>query len=120
MAIVKLNLSGHDNQQLADMGFVTHKLHVNLADADVAQKVAAFLAPMIGSGDTVHVAMPGLGALVAITTTSIHALCGSFPYMVTMIRNPDDGTFNPGPTIDLQSFRNDVVRANLRDGVTIL
>lgn len=120
MSIVKLNLSGHKNQQLSEMGFADFSLHVNLADPDVAQKVAAFLAPLIGSGDTVHIAMPGLGALVAITTTAIHALCGSFPFMVTMIRNPDDGTFNPGPTIDLQAFRNDTVRANLRDGVVVL
>lgn len=28
MAIVKLNLSGHDNAALAADGFVTHKLHV--------------------------------------------------------------------------------------------
>ena len=119
MAIVKLNLSGHDNQQLADQGFACHKLHVDLADPDLCHKVAQFLAPMIGSGDTVQIAMPGLGALAVICSVSIHALCGQHPTIIPMVRQ-QDGSFAPGTGIDLQSFRNDVVRANLRDGVTIL
>lgn len=119
MAIVKLNLSGHDNQVLTDQGFACHKLHVDLADPDLCQKVAQFLAPMIGSSDTVQVAMPGLGVLAVIVSVSIHALCGQHPTIIPMIRQ-QDGTFAPGQPIDLQSFRNDTVRANLRDGVVVL
>lgn len=119
MSIVKLNLSGHDNQILAELGFVTHKLHVDLSDPELCQKVAQFLAPMIGSSDTVQVALPGLGALAVICSVAIHALCGQHPTIIPMVRN-QDGTFAPGQPIDLQSFRNDTVRANLREGVVVL
>ena len=119
MAIVKLNLSGHDNQQLADMGFTCHKLHVDLADPELCHKVAQFLANMIGSSDTVQIALPGLGALAVIVSVAIHGLCGQHPTIIPMLRQ-QDGTFAPGTGIDLQGFRNDIVRANLRDGVVVL
>jgi len=117
---VKLNLSGHQNQDLADLGFdFVGALHVDLQDQDLCQKIAKFLAPHIGSGDTVTVALPGLAPLAAIVLTTIHGLCGQFPTIQPLVRQ-QDGSFSPGPTVDLQAFRNDVARGGHRQDVVVL
>lgn len=120
MSIVKINLSGHDNQALTDLGFkYVGALHVDLTDADLCQKVAKFLAPLVGSGDTVTVALPGLAPLAAIVLTTIHGLSGQFASIQPLVRQ-QDGTFVPGPVTDLQAFRNTVARGNHRQDVVVL
>lgn len=121
MAIVKINLSGHQNQDLADLGFVfPGAIHVNLQDDDVAQKVATFVAGLgIGSGDTVTIAAPGLAPLALMVAATIHGLCGTFPFIQPLVRQ-QDGTFVPGPVIDLQGLRNNVARSGHRQDVVVL
>ena len=121
MATIKLNLSGHDNAELAELGFITHKLHVDLADPNLCQKVAGFLADTcgVGSSDTVQLALPGLGALAVIVCTAVHGLTGQHGTIFPLVRNAD-GSFSPAAPIDLQSFRNDLVRSKHREGVVIL
>lgn len=121
MAIVKLNLSGHDNAELTALGYKTYKMHVDLADPELPGKVAKFLQEQcgVGSSDSVYVALPGLGALAVITMVALHGITGQFASLVAMSRNPD-GTFSPVEPIDLQSFRNDLARAKHREGVVVL
>lgn len=120
MAIVKLNLSGHYNHSLDVLGFdFPGVLHVDLTDEELCQKVAHFLASMVGSGDTVTVVLPGLAPLAAIVITAIHGLSGQFPSLQPLVRQ-QDGTFVPGPVTDLQAFRNTVARGNHRQDVVVL
>jgi hypothetical protein len=117
MAVVKLNLSGHDNPALKAQGFNTYKLQVDLADPNLPNKVVEFLSPLVSSADVVHVALPGLSNLSAIVLAALHGLTGTMPSIQMLIRG-DDG-FIPGPLLDLQSFRNDVARTT-REGVVVL
>jgi len=73
MAIVKLNLSGHTNEHLDQMGFAfPGVLHVDLSDPDLGQKLTDFLAPLMTSGDQVVVALPGLAPLAALVLAIVH------------------------------------------------
>lgn len=118
MAIVKINLSGHQNQDLADMGFVfPGALHIDLQDDDVAQKVATFVAGLgIGSGDTVTIAAPGLAPLALMVAATIHGLTGTFPFLVMLARQ-SDGTFAVAQTLDLQELRNVTARGKERQNI---
>ena len=116
---VKLNLSGHKNSDLEALGYSDLALHVNLEDADLSQKVAAVLAPLIGSDAVVYIALPGLSPLTAIVLATVHGLTGGFPFVQSLVRTPE-GKFVPGPVLDLQSHRNDVTRQNFRQDVTVL
>jgi hypothetical protein len=121
MAIIKINLSGHDNQALTDQGFIfPGALHCNLSDPDVAQKVATWVADIgISSGDTVTIAAPGLAPLALMVAATIHGLTGTFPFIQPLVRDTD-GAFVPGPVIDLQGLRNDVVRKLHRQDIVEL
>lgn len=121
MSIIKINLSGHDNQTLTDLGFkFVGALHVDLSQPDVSQKVATFVAGLnIGSGDTVYLAAPGLAPLALMVAATIHGLCGTFPFIQPLVRQAD-GTFQPGPIVDLQGLRNDIARSGHRQDVVVL
>ena len=121
MAIVKINLSGHDNAALNDLGFTfPGALHVDLSQDDCAQKVAQFVMGLgIGSGDTVYLAAPGLAPLALMVAATIHGLCGTFPFIQPLVRQAD-GTFVPGPVVDLQGLRNDTARGKGRQDVVVL
>ena len=121
MAIVKLNLSGHNNADLAELGYTfPGALHVDLADTDCAQKVAQFVGGLgIGSGDTVYLASPGLAPLALIVAATIHGISGQFPFIQPLVRQPD-GTFVPGPVLDLQALRNKTARGVHRQDVVVL
>lgn len=115
--IVKLNLSGHQNTHLEEMGFDTHILHVDLADADLPNKVVAFLKPLINSGDTVYVCLPGLAPLASIVLVAIHGLSGHFPVMIPLVRGADG--FSPATPVHLQDVRNKIGRT-AREGLVML
>jgi hypothetical protein len=119
MAIRKLNLSGHANSHLADMGFEDFALHVDLADPELPSKVQNFLIEEVGltSEDTVTMAAPGLAPLALIVVASIHGITGTFPRVIPMIRGEEG--FVPGTPLDLQDIRNNAIRPN-RDGMTVL
>ena len=118
--LVKLNLSGHQNVDLAALGFeFPGPLVVDLADPLLPVRVAEFLAPKIGSGDTVTVALPGLAPLAAIVVAVIHGLSGQFPKTQPLLRNAD-GTFSPGPILDLQNIRTTIARNAHRDQGTAI
>jgi hypothetical protein len=117
--LVKLNLSGHENETLKAQGYETHILHVDLADSELPTKVVEFLKPYINSGDTVQVVLPGLAPLGAIVLTAIHGLSGHFPTLTPLIRGEGGAGFVPGSPLDLQDFRNEVGRTS-REGVVVL
>jgi len=118
MAIVKLNLSGHANPELDKLGFVfPGVLHVDLADPELTVKLTNFLAPLMGSGDQVVVALPGLAPLAALVLVIIHGLTGTFPVIQPLVRGQSG--FTPGPQIDLQTLRNDVARTARKDVIVL-
>lgn len=121
MTHLKFNLSGHQNQDLANLGFIfPGAIHCNLADDDVAQKVATFISTLnIGSGDTITIAAPGLSALTLMVCATIHGLTGSFPFLQLLVRQ-QDGSFVPGSIVDLQSLRNNVARGGHRSDIVVL
>lgn len=120
MSIKKLNLSGHDNSILDEQGFETHKLHVDLSDPALVEKLQRFLLEDVGitSEDQVIMAAPGLAPLALLVTTIIHGITGQLPTIIPMIRN-EEGQFVPGEGLELQNIRNDSVRVK-RKGLTVL
>jgi len=120
--VVKLNLSGHKNSALDEMGFVfPGVMHVDLADPQLPQKVAAFLGkiPGLDGSSPVVVALPGLSGLSAIILSVLHGMTGQFPMVQPLVRG-EDGAFVPGPIMDLQGVRNDLARSKSRDGAIVL
>ena len=118
MTIIKLNLSGHQNVALEELGFeFPGAMHVDLGDKDLPIKVENFLKGKFGSEDIVHVALPGLAPLAAIVISIIHGKTGSFPVIQPLVRG--ESGFSPGPTLDLQEVRNEVGRRSRRDLVEI-
>jgi hypothetical protein len=119
MAVRKLNLSGHDNSALSEMGFETFKLHVDLSDPELVTKVRQFIIEQVGltSEDVVHMAAPGLAPLSLIISSVIHGITGQFAVIIPMVRGEEG--FVPGEPIDLQDVRNNSVRPD-RKGMTVL
>ena len=118
MATIKLNLSGHANEHLDQLGFLfPGVLHVDLSDPELATKLTAFLSPFMTSRDKVIVALPGLSPLAALVITIIHGLTGTFPTVQPLVRG--ESGFVPGPQIDLQTLRNDVARASRKDIIVL-
>ena len=116
MALVKLNLSGHANAQLEDLGYIfPGSLQVDLSDSELPQKIVDFLSNYITSGDVVQCVLPGLAPLAAITLAAIHGISGSFATIVPMIRGAEG--FTPGEPLNLQDFRNNVARSKGRANV---
>jgi hypothetical protein len=119
MALVKLNISGHENKFLAEQGFVfVGPLHVDLADPLLGEKVVSFLSEYVTSEDLVEVCLPGLAALSYYVVVALHGLTGQFPRLVAMVRTPD-GEFIPAPPVDMQELRNATARANRRNVVKL-
>jgi hypothetical protein len=116
MANVKLNLSGHANAQLTDMGFIFPGImQVKLEDQNLPQKIVDFLSQYITSGDVVTCVLPGLAPLAAITLTAIQGITGTFPSIIMLIRKEEG--FEPGEALNLQDFRNNVARSKGRANV---
>lgn len=119
MALVKLNLSGHKNEDLEKLGFIfPGVLHVNLEDIELPYKVTTILKEYINSGDTVEVVVPGLAPLACITLTVIHGLSGTFPKLVPLIRVPEEN-YVVGKALDLHSIRNEIARSNRKEVVIL-
>lgn len=116
----KINLSGHDNDGLNELGFINGpKLHVDLADPQLAEKlVKVFKGLGVNSGDSVEIALPGLGFLMVLCVTVLHGLTGQFPTIRPLVAQPDR-SFLPGEPIGLQVIRNDIARTS-REGVVVL
>lgn len=112
--MIKLNMSGHVNPALEEMGYINLGLHVDLADPELPNKIAEILTRHISSGDTVTVSLPGLAPLAAIVLATIHGLSGHFPKVIALVRQ-SDGSFQPCEPFDLQGLRNDVARKKHRD-----
>lgn len=113
MAILKINLSGHQSDELESQGFnFPGSLQVNPADSDLVAKVTSWLDATIHvkSGDHLVLAAPGLPALRDIVCAWAHGRTGQFPSMVHSVRETD-GSFTWGQPLDLQVLRNDIARA---------
>jgi len=117
---VRINLSGHANQALDDAGYIfPGVLHVDPTNPGTAVDtlIRVFRDLGVGSGTTVHVAVPGMSSLAVLAVSVLHGLTGQFPFVTYLVRN-QDGSFGIGGDLDLQSTRNDVARVS-RDGVII-
>ena len=121
---IKLNLSGHQNDSLNALGFQfpgTIQVNPTTPIAETAKKLADFLVNLgIGSGDSVHIAVPGMSSLAVISITVIHGLTGQFPILVSLVRQAD-GSFiaTEDSSIDLQTFRNEVCRSNRQNLISL-
>ena len=115
MSIVKLNLSGHENQALLRLGFMKPPtVQVDLNDPDLPQKLVAFLEQYLTSGDVAHVVFPGLAPLSRLMLVAIHGLTGTFPLEIRLVNGPTG--FVPNLGTDLQQFRNWTCRVARDDG----
>lgn len=119
MALVKLNLSGYQDQKLDKLGYIfVGSIHVDLSDKELPQKIVELLSSYISFGDRVQCVLPGwpgLATLAVIVTVAIHGITGTFPICVPMLRSTKG--FKPGKLLDLQDFRNNVARLKSRANV---
>ena len=80
---MKINLSGHFNQSLEEVGFSfpgTLQMNMSASYADNLRNVIAFLvAQGIKSDTVVTVALPGMNALASMVIVALHGLTGQFP-----------------------------------------
>ena len=113
---ILLNMSGHPNPGLAQMGFIDLPLQVDLTDPALPGRLTQLLHDHIGDDADVVVALPGLAPLAALVLAIIHGLTGGFPRIQTLIR--DGANWVPGPVLDLNQIRSDA-RAT-RPGVITL
>lgn len=119
MTLVKLNLSGHRDEELEELGFIfPGVLHVNLEDIELPYKVTTILKEYVNSGDTVEVVMPGLAPLACIVLTVIHGLSGTFPKLIPFIRVPEEN-YVLGKALDLHSIRNEIARSNRKEVIIL-
>lgn len=118
---LKLNLSGHFNQALADMGYsFPGTLHVDAKQSceTTVSKLTDMLVGMgVGSGTVLHLAVPGMSALATQMLVAIHGLTGVFPFVAFLTRN-EDGTFGVSEVCDMQAMRNNVSRTK-RDIISL-
>ena len=117
---IKINLSGHFNEGLAEEGFTfPGALQVDLADPELVSKVSEWLDQNIpvSSEDTVEIALPGLPILRDIVVAWLHGRTGAFP--VTRCPRRTDNGFVFDQRLDLQEIRNEIGRKS-REGVVVL
>lgn len=113
MAILKVNLSGHQSEELEEQGFIfPGSLQVDPTDPGVDVKVLVWLDENIParSGDHIVIAAPGLPILRDLVMAWCHGMTGQFPSTVYAIRQWD-GTFSWRSPVDLQALRNECARA---------
>ncbi len=109
MSLVKLNLSGHKNDLLDQMGFIfPGTLQVtDINDPLLPEKITELLKPLVDSGDTVVLVPPGFAPLASIVLAIVHGLTGHFPQIICLVKDPS-GSFIPSKKINLQDIRNNV------------
>ena len=118
MALVKLNLSGHENEHLEKMGFeYPGAIQIDLEDHNWQQKVLTFIKPFVNSGDVVELVPPALGPLTVVVVTALHGLTGTFPKVVALKRSEQG--FVPCEPFDLQDFRNNACRTSRKNVVEL-
>lgn len=117
MRDIKLNMSGHFNQSLADMGYIfpgTIQVDLSGDPKTIVTRLTIFLKDNgVSTDSVVTVALPGLSGLSMLLIAAIHGLTGNFPFVTPLIRQ-QDGSFTPGETWDVTSLRNEVART-MRD-----
>jgi hypothetical protein len=112
---IKLNLSGHQNDTLNELGYVfpgTIQISPDIMYSTNLEKVVEFLKKQgIKSGDVVHIALPGMSMLTSMAIIAIHGLTGQFPFVIPLVRT-ESGRFEAGIPADLQNLRNTIARGN--------
>lgn len=119
---IKLNLSGHQNDDLAEKGFTfpgTIQINPEKGFEENLIAVTNFLKTLgVNSGSTVVVAVPGMSQLATMVLVALHGLTGQFPFVAPLVRNTE-GKFVCQEQVDLQSLRNNLSRSNREDIVTL-
>jgi len=116
---VKLNLSGHENEELEKRGFTfPGAIHVDLASPTFVEDLVEFLkAQGIGSGTVVHIAFPGLTPLAIWLLVAIHGLTGRFPIWYRLMYDKADRCHRlVDEGLDLSDVRNEI-RSSARENV---
>jgi len=117
--MLKINLSGHFNKNLAEKGFTfpgTVQINPEKSFQDNLEAVTKFLQGLgVVSDSNVTIALPGMSVLATMVTVALHGLTGQFPEIAPLFRN-ENGDFVCVETIDLQTMRNHVCR-NLRESI---
>lgn len=116
---LKLNLSGHFNQSLAEQGFEFPGIIMIDAEKPYAENLASvtsFLITLgVESNTIVECALPGMTTLCSMVMVSIHGLTGQFPLITVTTRNAE-GAFEYVETVDATSLRNEISR-KMRPGL---
>ena len=111
--MLKLNLSGHFNQSLADNGFEFPgiiMLNPEKPYAENLDSVTKFLISLGVESDTiVECALPGMTLLCSMVMVSIHGLTGRFPNIAVTNRTPE-GEFVYTETAYASHLRNEISR----------
>jgi hypothetical protein len=122
ITMLKINLSGHFNQNLSDKGFSfpgTIQINPEKSFKDNLESITKFLQGLgIVSDSNVIIALPGMSILATMVTVALHGLTGQFPEIAPLFRN-ENGEFVCVETIDLQTMRNHVCR-NMREKIISL
>jgi hypothetical protein len=122
MQDIKLNMSGHFNQSLADMGYIfpgTIQVDLSGNPVDIVSKLVTLLQLQgVSTDSVVTVALPGLSGLSMLLITAIHGLTGNFPFVTPLIRQ-QDGSFTAGETWDVTNLRNEVARTMRADLISL-
>lgn len=119
---MKLNLSGHKNNSLEELGFEfpgTIQMDMEKSYEENLNSITRFLVNFgLQSNTTVTIALPGMSILASMTIIALHGITGQFPNIVTLIRN-NEGQFVFGEEVDLQTLRNQVCRNNRENVVNL-
>lgn len=119
---VRINLSGHQNDDLAEQGFTfpgTIQINPEKGFEENLVAVTSFLKTLgVNSGSNVIVALPGMSLLATMVLVALHGLTGQFPFVAPLVRTAE-GKFVCQEQVDLQELRNNVSRANREDVITL-
>lgn len=120
MAIKRINLSGHFNQDLEDQGFTfPGSLNVDLGDPKLNEKVIEWLDQnlQLTDEDLVWIALPGLPRLRDVVIAYVHGRTGQFPITICPRRTDEGFVFDQ--VVDMQEIRNQLARRSRHNSVEL-
>lgn len=121
--MIKLNLTGHQNNALEEMGFhFPGAIQINIEKPfkENLENITDFLKGLgVNSSSRVYLAPPGMTYLNMLVFIAIHGLTGSFPVILTF-KMTSSGKFIPNETdLDLQKMRSYIVRQKREESIAI-
>ncbi len=121
--MTKINFS-HPNAALAANGWQDCQIQASdLTDlagntASIASMLLAKF-PDLPTAGQITMTLPGASALVVAVITAIHAITGTFPVIVPLVRD-DSGAWAPAQAVDMQAVRTQIRVQRTSDDVVIV